>query len=161
VVWEYFERINDPFFNQAIEKCKEFGLYDIMGFRYDWNKEILAQFHSSLYCDARKVAFFWTIKGVKYGVDYMTFSRLLGLGSNDEKRDSIHVENQLKPSQLPALFYNPILAEASNASTLQPYYYTMNSFFRATIYAKDGDTTALCYFACNLLARTMPGGRPF
>jgi hypothetical protein len=161
VVWEYFERINDPFFNQAIEKCKEFGLYDIMGLRYDWNEEILAQFRSSLYYDARKVAFFWTTEGVKYGVDYMTFSRLLGLGSNDEKRDPIHVKKQLKPSQLPALFYNPILAEAGNASTLQPYYYTMNSFFRATIDAKDGDTTALRYFACDLLARTMPGGRPF
>jgi hypothetical protein len=159
--WEYFERINDPFFNQAIEKCKEFGLYDIMVFRYDQNEEILAQFHSSFYYDARKVAFFWTTEGDKYGVDYMTFSRLLGLGSNDEKRGPIHVENQWKPSQLPALFYNPILAEAGNASTLQPYYYTMNSFFRATIDAKDGDTKALNYFACNLLARIMPGGRPF
>jgi hypothetical protein len=36
--------MNDPFFNQAIAKCKEFGLYDIMGFRYDWNEEILAHF---------------------------------------------------------------------------------------------------------------------
>jgi hypothetical protein len=62
-----------------------------MGFWYDWNKEILAQFHSSLYYDARKIAFYWTTKGVKYGVDYMTFSWLFGLGSNDEKRDPIHV----------------------------------------------------------------------
>jgi hypothetical protein len=91
----------------------------------------------------------------------MTFSRILGLGSQDEKRNPIHVEHQLKPSQLPALFYNPILAEAGNASTLQPFYYTMNQFFRTTIDAKDGDATALRYFACNLLARTMPGGQPF
>jgi hypothetical protein len=132
-----------------------------MGFHYDWNKDILAQFHSSLYYDARKVAFFWTTERVKYGADYMTFLRLLGLGSNDEKHNPIHVENQLKPSQLPALFYNPILAEASNASTLQPYYYTMNSFFCATIDAKDGDTIALRYFACNLLARIMPVEDPF
>jgi hypothetical protein len=161
VDWTYFEKLNDPFFNQAIAKCKEFGLYDIMGFRYDWNEEILAQFHSSFFYDARKIAFFWTTEGVKYGVDYMTFSRLLGLGSEDKKRDPIHVENQLKPNQLPALFYNPILAEAGNASTLQPFYYMMNQFFRATIDAKDGDATALRYFACNLLARVMPGGRPF
>jgi hypothetical protein len=161
VDWTYFEKLNDPFFNQAIAKCKEFGLYDIMGFRYDWNEEVLAQFHSSLYYDARKIAFFWTTEGVKYGVDYMTFSRLLGLGSEDEKRDPIHVEHQLKPNQLPALFYNPILAEVGNASTLQPFYYMMNKFFRATIDAKDGDATALRYFACNLLARVMPGRRPF
>jgi hypothetical protein len=37
----------------------------------------------------------------------------------------------------------------------------MNSIFCATIDAKDGDTMTLCYFACNLLARIMPGGRPF
>jgi hypothetical protein len=161
VDWAYFEKLNDPFFNQAIAKCKEFGLYDIMGFRYDWNEEILAQFHSSLYYDARNIAFFWINEGVKYGVDYLSFSRLLGLGSEDEKRDPIHVENQLKPNQLLALFYNPILAETGNASTLQPFYYMMNQFFHATIDAKDGDAMALRYFACNLLARVMPGGRPF
>jgi hypothetical protein len=153
VDWAYFERLDDPFFNEAIAKCREFGLYDIMGFRYDWNEEILAQFHSSLYYDASKVAFFWTTEGVKYRVANITFSRILGLGSQDEKRNPIHVEHQLKPSQLLALFYNSILAEAGNASTLQPFYYMMNQFFRATIYAKDGDATALRYFACNILAR--------
>jgi hypothetical protein len=58
VDWAYFERLDDPFFNEEIAKCREFGLYDIMGFRYDWNEEILAQFHFSLYYDASKVAFF-------------------------------------------------------------------------------------------------------
>jgi hypothetical protein len=29
VDWAYLEKLNDPFFNQAIAKCKEFGLYDI------------------------------------------------------------------------------------------------------------------------------------
>lgn len=49
------------------------GLYDIMGFRYNWNEEILAQFHSSQYYDERQMEFFWTTEGEKYGVDYMTF----------------------------------------------------------------------------------------
>jgi hypothetical protein len=96
--WAYFEKLNDPFFNQASAKCKEFGLYDITGFRYAWNEEILAQFHSSLYYDARKIAFFWMTEGVKYEVDYMNFSCLLGLGSEDEKRHPIHVDHQLKPN---------------------------------------------------------------
>ena len=107
VDWKYYEVLNDPFFNEAIAKCKEMGLYDIMGFRYNWNEEILAQFHSSLYYDERKMAFFWTTEGEKYGVDYMTFSRILGLGSKDEECDPIHVEQQLKPYQLPTLFFNP------------------------------------------------------
>ena len=75
-----------------MEICKEFGLYDLMGFRYNWNTEILAQFHSSLYYDAHRVTFYWTTEGEKYGIDYMNFSRLLGLGSMDEQRDPIHVE---------------------------------------------------------------------
>jgi len=37
----------------------------------------------------------------------------------------------------------------------------MNQFFRATVDAKDGDSAALRYYAVNLLARTLPGGRPF
>ena len=49
----------------------DLGLYDIMGFRYDWNEEILAQFHCSLFYDEREIAFYWTTEGVKYGVDYM------------------------------------------------------------------------------------------
>ena len=144
-----------------MEKCKDMGLYDIMGFLYDWNEEILAQFHSSLYYDEREIAFYWTTEGAKYGVDYMTFSRLLGLGTEDEKRDPIHVEEQLKPYQVPTLFYNPICAQEEKANHLLPVYYAMNQFFRATIDAKDGDSVALRYYAVNLLARTLPSGRPF
>jgi hypothetical protein len=110
VDWKYYEDMKDPFFNEAMDKCKEMGLYDIMGFRYDWNEEILGQFHSSLYYDEKEIAFYWTTEGVKYGVDYMTFSRILGLGTKDEKRDPIHVEEQLKPYQVPTLFFNPICA---------------------------------------------------
>jgi hypothetical protein len=47
--WKYYEELNNTVFNSIIDKCKEVGLYDIMGFRYNWNKEILAQFHCSYY----------------------------------------------------------------------------------------------------------------
>ena len=63
VDWPYFEKLNDPHYNAAMEICKEFGLYDIMGFRYNWNTEILAQFLSSLYYDAHQVTFYWTTEG--------------------------------------------------------------------------------------------------
>ncbi|KAG2594638.1 hypothetical protein PVAP13_5KG003612 [Panicum virgatum] len=55
VDWTYYENMNDPFFNAAMNKCKEMGLYDIIGFRYDWNEEILDQFHCSLYYDEREI----------------------------------------------------------------------------------------------------------
>jgi hypothetical protein len=47
--WKYYEDLNNAVFNSIVEKCKEVGLYDIMGFRYNWNKEILAHFHCSYY----------------------------------------------------------------------------------------------------------------
>jgi len=59
------------------------------------------------------------------------------------------------------MFFNPAVALEGNASTLQPFYYNMNQFFRATIDGKDGDSMALRYYAVNPLARTLPGGRPF
>ena len=91
----------------------------------------------------------------------MTFSRLLGLGSKDEERDPIHVEQTLRGYQAPQLFYNPVLANEGNASDLLSCYYGLNRFFRSTIDAKKGDGTALHHFAINLLARTLPSGRPF
>jgi hypothetical protein len=32
--WKYYEDLNNTAFNSVIEKCKEVGLYDIMGFSY-------------------------------------------------------------------------------------------------------------------------------
>lgn len=39
--WEQLESKKDRDFNQAISMCKRFNLYDLMGFKYDWNTEIL------------------------------------------------------------------------------------------------------------------------
>jgi hypothetical protein len=57
---KYYEDLNNNVFNSVIEKCKEVGLYDIMGFRYNWNKEILAQFHCSYYYNPYDNTITWT-----------------------------------------------------------------------------------------------------
>jgi hypothetical protein len=36
-------------FATAIKTCDHFQLTDIMSFRYDWNREILAQFHDTYF----------------------------------------------------------------------------------------------------------------
>lgn len=41
VDWPYYEKDNDEAFKEAIDMCKEFGLYELMGFKYHWNAEIL------------------------------------------------------------------------------------------------------------------------
>ena len=39
--WEHLESKRDRDFNQVIAACKRFNMYDLMGFRYDWNTEVL------------------------------------------------------------------------------------------------------------------------
>jgi hypothetical protein len=43
------------------------------------------------------------------------------------------------------------LAIEGKADQLNPYYYYLNQFFRATIDPKQGDAIALRYYALNLL----------
>jgi hypothetical protein len=102
--WKYYEDLNNTVFNSVIEKCKEVGLYDLMGFRYNWNKDILAQFHCSYYYNPYDNTITWTTQGNKCTIDYMTFSRLLGLGSKDEERTPVHNETKYKPKELTFLF---------------------------------------------------------
>jgi hypothetical protein len=88
--WKYYEDLNNTVFNSVTEKCKEVGLYDIMGFQYNWNKEILAQFHCSYYYNPYDNTITWTTQGNKCTIDYMTFSMISGLGSKDEECTPMH-----------------------------------------------------------------------
>jgi hypothetical protein len=91
----------------------------------------------------------------------MTFSRVLGLGSKDEDRTPIHNENKYKPRELTFMFPSRDLAIEGKVDRLNPYYYYLNQFFRATIDPKQGDATALRYFAPNLLNRMAPDEEGF
>jgi hypothetical protein len=91
----------------------------------------------------------------------MTFSRLLGLGSKDERSSPVHNEDKYKPKELPFMFPSRDLAIEGKANQLNPYYYYLNQFFRATIDPKIGDATTLRYYAPNLLNRMAPDEEGF
>src|SRR6266498_4541692 len=82
-----------------------------MAFRYDWNIEVIAQFHASFYYSASDSTIHWTTSGIQFAVDYVTFSRLLGLGLKDLERDQIHNELQLPNSALKNLYSRPAKAD--------------------------------------------------
>ena len=42
VGWEEIKEKNEPEFNRVIKACENFGLSDLMSFRYNWNEEVLA-----------------------------------------------------------------------------------------------------------------------
>jgi hypothetical protein len=59
------------------------------------------------------------------------------------------------------MFPSRDLAIKGKEDQLNPYYYYLNQFFRATIDPKQGDATALRYFASNLLNRMAPDEEGF
>ena len=61
--WEHLESKRDRDFNQVIAACKRFNMYDLMGFRYDWNTEVLLQFLATFYCCNRLDMLHWMIEG--------------------------------------------------------------------------------------------------
>jgi hypothetical protein len=56
----------------------------------------------------------------KCTIDYMTFSRLLGLGSKDERCSPMHNEDKYKPKELPFMFPSRDLAIEGKADQLNP-----------------------------------------
>ena len=49
VDWEEMKVKNELEFNKMIKACELFGLTDIMSFRYNWNEEVLVQFHATFF----------------------------------------------------------------------------------------------------------------
>src|SRR6266498_5533535 len=111
-----------------------------MAFRYDWNIEVIAQFHASFYYSASDSTIHWTTSGIQFAVDYVTFSRLLGLGSKDLERDQIHNELQLSDYALRDLYRRPRKADGGTQG-LKSFFYVMNNLFHATLTPKAGDAT--------------------
>ena len=107
------EDANDPIFDEVIDAYTEKGMKDVMGFEYNWNEEIIAQFHASFFFNTRKNEVLWTTLGIHYCIDYMTFSRLLALGSKDPEHDTRYVENKIKEYDLGELYEDPRMANGT------------------------------------------------
>jgi hypothetical protein len=46
------EEQDDPIFNQIVATCTNLHMKEIMGFKFDWNKEAITQFFATLYVEA-------------------------------------------------------------------------------------------------------------
>ena len=87
--WDHIESMNTLDSKRVIDIVIEHGLKDIMGFQYDWNQEILAQFNATFHHEVFEEAFHLMTEGVHYKVDFTTFACLLGFGSGDRYVDTI------------------------------------------------------------------------
>ena len=158
--WDHLADKQSIVCDAVIEACDAFGLKEIMVFRYNWNVEIIAQFHASFYYSKRDSAIHWTTSGIYFAVDYITFSRLLGLGSRDLERDQIHNERKLSNYELKDLYRRPQKADGETQG-LKSFFYVLNNLLRATLTPKSGDATSIHAFAKNVLLRFAENGRPF
>jgi hypothetical protein len=61
VDWTYMESKNDPIFTELSSVCGHQRVKELMGFRQDWNREIIAQFYS--------IVHFGHVEEERYAVD--------------------------------------------------------------------------------------------
>ena len=158
--WDHIANMEVEICDRVIDACEEFGIKELMGFRYDWNTEIIAQFHASFYFSNSDSTMHWTINRVHFAVDIVTFAHLLGLRSKDLQRDKIHNEQQLSVIGMKDLYRNPSKADGGTKG-LKSFFYILNNLFCATLTPKGGDATQIHSFARNLLMRFAKDGRPF
>src|SRR5438105_8601410 len=102
--------MNKEICDRVIAVCEDYGIKELMGFRYNWNTEIITQFHASFYFSNSDSTMHWTTDGIHFAIDIRTFARLLGLGSEDLKRDKIHDEQQLSTFGIQDLYRDTSLS---------------------------------------------------
>ena len=44
-----WKKTNDPLFQHIIDACESKNVKDLMGFQKDWNKELIAQFYTTVH----------------------------------------------------------------------------------------------------------------
>jgi hypothetical protein len=94
-------------------------------------------------------------------VDFITFARLFGFSKDDREDEVIHFEQHMNHSRIASAYEYDELTDGSTTA-LKSVYYVLNNMFRETIYPKGGsDSTSLRRFAPNLIARLLPGAKPF
>jgi hypothetical protein len=130
-----------------------------MGFRYNWNVEILAQFHSTYFWNRDSDEIHWMTNGKHYRVSFITFCQILGFGEQHRTYSRIHQDNPFRVSDISHCWRDPSQVDGKR-SGLKSYYYVMNNLLRNTIDPKDGAALDICGYVRNLLAR-FPDGEKF
>jgi hypothetical protein len=157
----HLEAAEEPVKGDVLDLVDKYKMRDIMSFKYDWNIEVLAQFHATFFYEDNKETIHWMTKGVHYKVDFTTFARLFGFSKDDREAEVIHFEPHMNHSKIVSTYEYDELADGSTTA-LKSVYYVLNNMFGETIYPKGGsDSTSLRRFAPNLIARLLPGAKPF
>ena len=115
----------------------------LLEFRKHWNNELIYQFYASYHHERDPTGaidiIHWTTKGKHYKVDFITFSRLLGLSHSD--RIAIEL-TEYEDEEYQHMYLDGHTADGQTVF-LKPYYYVMNNILRQILYPKVSDSTYL------------------
>jgi hypothetical protein len=157
----HLEAAEESVKEDVLELVDKYRMRDIMSFKYDWNIEVLAQFHATFFHEDSLETIHWMIEAVHYKIDFTTFARLFGFSKDDREAEVIHFGAHMNHNKIASAYEYDELADGSTTA-LKSVYYVLNNMFRETIYPKGGsDSTSLRRFAPNLIARLLPGAQPF
>jgi hypothetical protein len=90
-------------FKDVIEMCKYHGLEKVMGFRYDWNEEVILQFYSTFFFYKNSSAITWMTDDTKYSISIGRSASILGLGASAKNPLNLHSGNVLGLSQMASM----------------------------------------------------------
>lgn len=77
-----------------------------MGYKRDWNSEVIAQFYATCYFEesgnVRNVH--WMTEGTWYSISHSDFGMILGFGAGDRNRVKLHLGSVLSKNDMSGMY---------------------------------------------------------
>ena len=163
VDWEYMAKKNDPIFNEIISTCRHQRVKYLMGFRHDWNKEIIAQFYATVHFGDKngERAMVWMTNGKRLGVTFSHFLELFNIIPEDKDLPKLHDEGLLEPHAMSFMYLRSEQPNVGHVKGLYTYYSVLNRLLRVSITPRDGNPSDVSKYMKNLMIALRPGAPPF
>jgi hypothetical protein len=135
VDWEHMARKNDPIFNEVISNYEMKRVKVLMGFRQDWNKDIIAQFYATVHFRhiGTERAMIWMTNGQRYSITFPRFLRFSGIMAGDKDLRQLHDEVELDKNALHLMYPRGELANYGKVKNLYTYFAALNRLLRVSI----------------------------
>ena len=129
----------EPELVQLFSDLCHMGLSYLMEFRKHWNNEIICQFYASYNHEKDPTCaidiIHWTTEANHYKVDFITFSRLLGLSHTDRTAPELTEYEDVALEEYQHMYLDRHTADGQT-TFLKPYYYVLNNILRQILYPK-------------------------
>jgi hypothetical protein len=163
VDWEHMARKNDPIFNEVISNYERQRVKMLMGFRQDWNKEIIAQFYTIVPFGhiGTERAITWMTNGQRYSITFPKFLRCFGIMAGNKDLRQLHDEGELDKNALHLIYPRGELANYGRVKNIYTYYAALNRLLRVSITPRDGNPFEITKFQKNMMVALRPGAPEF